>query len=210
MTYSLMHGPALRQEFPYTFFLPPDARVDCVGVGDQVKLGFAYDAPGERYATERMWVTVTEFEDGAYAGDLDNEPFEKVMHLGQSVAFGREHILDIQLADETAAPALVSRREYWERCVVDACVIEDGIPVEYLYRDDDDLVDEGDEYADSGWRIRGRQGSDSDIAMDERRAAYVALGAVLNHDDSWLGLIDAPPGSAFMRDFATDRYEALK
>jgi hypothetical protein len=45
--------------------------------------------------------------------------------------------------------------------------------------------------------------------MGERGAAYVALGAVLNRDDSWLELIDAPIGSAFMRDFETGAYEPV-
>lgn len=42
--------------------------------------------------------------------------------------------------------------------------------------------------------------------MSRRSVALVSLGAVLNQDDSWLDLIDAPVGSAFMRDFERDHY----
>lgn len=60
---------------------------------------------------------------------------------------------------------------------------------------------EGDKFPDSGWRVIGdlRNVSEEDIA--ERKLAYVAIGAVLNRDDSWLHLVDAPVGSAFERDF---------
>ena len=69
------------------------------------------------------------------------------------------------------------------------------------------MADPQDKYLDSGWRIRGREsGADE---MDERKPAYVALGAVLNKDDSWLDLIDSPIGSAFMRDFETNHYESV-
>jgi len=37
---------------------------------------------------------------------------------------------------------------------------------------------------------------------------YVALGAVLNQDDSWLHLIDEPVGARYMRDFRRDTYVA--
>jgi hypothetical protein len=42
--------------------------------------------------------------------------------------------------------------------------------------------------------------------MEERKFSYVALGAVLNRDDSWIGWIDAPIGTALMRDFETNKY----
>jgi hypothetical protein len=84
--------------------------------------------------------------------------------------------------------------------LVDDCVLYEGVPVEYLYREMPDMQQDGDKYADSGWRIRGRQGAATDAEMDERKLSYVALGAVLNRDDSWIGWIDAPIGTALMRD----------
>ena len=41
----------------------------------------------------------------------------------------------------------------------------------------------------------------SEAQLRERKIAYVALGAVLNRDDSWVGLIDEPVGAAYEKDF---------
>jgi hypothetical protein len=93
--------------------------------------------------------------------------------------------------------------------MVDACILDDGVPVEYLYREEPDLAGPDDKHPDSGWRIRGRQGELTDDEMDDREAAYVAVGAVLNRDDSWLHLVDAPTGSAFRRDSASGIYNPV-
>lgn len=67
-----------------------------------------------------------------------------------------------------------------------------------------------DEYPDSGWRIRGTSEA---IEADEaagRTPQYVALGAVLNEDDSWLSLVDEPVGSAFIRNLSTGYFDACE
>src|SRR3546814_1942806 len=89
-----------------------------------------------------------------------------------------------------------------------ACPLRSPEPVEFIYREEPDMQQDGDTYPDSGWRIRGRQGSASDADMEARKSSYVALGAVLNRDDSWLRWIDAPVGTALMRDFDRNIYVA--
>lgn len=215
MGYSLMDGPELHRAAPYTFILPHPWLVGAVRVGDLVKLGFDYDPPGDQYGGERMWVEVDRIEDHNYTGHLVNEPDESILKFGQEVRFSRENILDVLLVDESRLPEYYpdrsrlpitpDRREYWERCLVDECVLYEEVPVEYIYREEPEEL-EGDKYPDSGWRIRGRQGNGRNDEMDEREATFVALGAVLNRDDSWLALIDSPIGSRFMRNFETDQY----
>jgi hypothetical protein len=210
-----MHGPTLHAEARYTFFLPHSSLLDAVRVGDLVKLGFDYEPAGKKYSGERMWVDVQEIDGSTYVGHLVNQPNEPstTLEYGDRVSFERENVLDVLLVDqsrlpniepdENRHPRVPERREYWDRCLVDECVL-DGVPVEYIYREEPELAGPDDTYLDSGWRIRGRETDD----MDERKVAYVALGGVLNEDDSWLALIDAPVGSAFMRNFDTGSYEA--
>jgi len=209
MNYSLMDGPELRKVAPYTFFLPHPDYVDALEVGDQAKLGFKYDPPGEQYGGERMWVLIEEIDGDRYRGTLGNEPEESFLSYGDKVEFERKHILDVNYAEGKAEPVVQHTRSYWARCLVDECVLYEDIPVEYIYREEPEEL-EGDKYPDSGWRIRGRQGEATDEEMEGRDVSFVALGAVLNKDDSWIDLIDAPLGSAFMRNFEANRYEPVE
>ncbi len=51
-------------------------------------------------------------------------------------------------------------------------------------------------------------GDSTDEDLEARKLEYVAIGAVLNRDDSWVSHIDAPIGTALMRDFETNSYIA--
>ncbi len=79
--------------------------------------------------------------------------------------------------------------------MVDGCILA-GEPLDYLYCEEPDMTRQGDRYPDSGWRIRAAPDA---IERDESGPEYIALGRVLNQDDRWLHLIDAPVGSAFQR-----------
>lgn len=192
----------------YTFFLPGEAELAAIRQQDHVKLLFDYPHQTETWAAERMWVKVTHVEGDRLRGELDNEPDEPTspLVLGQMVDFQRHHILAIQWAHPENAPQSPESREYWSRCLVDDCILEGLEPVEFIYREKPDMAQDGDRYPDSGWRIRGRQGNATDADMEARKLSYVALGAVLNRDDSWLAWIDEPVGTALMRDFTTGTY----
>lgn len=192
---------------PYTFFLPHEIELAALRVGDLVKMAFEWELPVVEYEAERMWVTIMQIGSSQLMGTLDNEPYEKDrMNVGDAVYFQRHNILAVQFADPAPDVQIPEYREYWERCLVDDCVLYEGVRVEFIYREEPHMAEDGDTYPDSGWRIRGIQGDATDEEMENRKHSYVALGAVLNKDDSWLPLIDSPVGSEFMRDFKIGRY----
>ncbi|WP_315763553.1 immunity protein Imm33 domain-containing protein [Sphingomonas sp. Y38-1Y] len=195
--YTLADPRPIAESAPYTYFLPNDAQIAAVGVGDHVKLVFDYDGPVEDFDAERMWVTVSAVTGSTLTGTLANHPGEPnaPVKYGDVVTFDRALLIDIDWADPERAPSRTPRRGYWDRCLVDHCVLT-GEPVDYLYREEPDMTQEGDRYPDSGWRIRA---SAAAIEANENGPEYIALGKVLNQDDSWLPLIDAPVGSAFRR-----------
>ena len=91
-------------------------------------------------------------------------------------------------------------------CLVDQCVLTDGVKVGFLYRDP---PEPGEPHGDSGWSIRAEAGDASDAEIDARAIAYVSLATVLAQDDSWQHLIDSAPGAAFARNPKTWKFEAV-
>jgi len=206
--YGLIDPRPIAKRAPYTFFLPSAIEIAAVAKGDLVKLIFEYLHPIDEWGAERMWVRVNEVQEGNLVGLLDNHPKESTSTLkgGETIHFQRQHIISIRWASPETAPPPKKQREFWERCLVDDCVLDGSEPVEFIYREEPDMQEEGDRYPDSGWRVRGRMGDATDEEIDSRKAQYVAVGKVFNKDDSWLSFIDAPIGSRLMRDFSTNTY----
>jgi hypothetical protein len=207
-SYVLLDPRPIAEEAPYTFFLPGETEVTAIASGDFVKLMFEHVPAGKEWSVERMWVAVGGRDEGGFWGALANNALEQTaqIRIGDSIRFAPHHIINIRWSHPESAPRPVERREYWERCLVDSCVLEGTEPVEFIYREFPDMQKEGDKYPDSGWRIRGRVGTATDEEVEAREPRYVAIGAVLNKDDSWLHLIDAPEGARFMRDFRLNTY----
>lgn len=201
--YTIDDPRPIAAEAPYTYFLPSENELLALAPGDQAKLVFRSHPPGREWDAERMWVTITKAGDELLEGTLDNQPSDMPqLGRGDVVRFRRSDAIDILWNEERVAspPPSPERREYWERCMVDDCIVAGRSPVDYCYREAPDLARPDDRFPDSGWRIRG---TDEGIEADsraERKPRYVAIGLVLNRDDTWLHLIDEPIGSRFYRD----------
>lgn len=212
-TYTIDDPRQIADSAPYTYFLPSENELLALAPGDLAKLVFRSDPPGPLFDAERMWVEINGIDGDALTGALDNSPSDMPqLKPGAAVRFKRSDVIDI-LWDEARAvspPSTPKRREYWDRCLADACVVDDKAAVYYLYREAEDLTEADDAYPDSGWRIRGDYRNISEAELEAREVRYLALGVVLNADDSWLHLIDAPIGSAFIRDGETNEFVAAE
>lgn len=199
----------IQQSAPYTFFLPEMEYLAAVQVGDHVKAIFRPVPQNRCYDAERMWVIVESVNDEGFSGRLDNEPTDMPqLSVGTPVFVPRTHVIQVTWAENHEPPIEVEYPEYWERCFVDDCVLRGASHVDYLYREGPAPSATDDKYPDSGWRLRG---TDGEIAADERAGRsfqYIAVGVVLNSDDRWLHLIDAPAGSAFQWNDVSGEYES--
>ncbi len=198
----------IQADAPYTYQLPHPKRIDAVGIGDLVKLIFCPTSKAAKWRAERMWVEVTEINGGRFSGTLANKPFELTgLMPGTKVSFQPWHITDVVFNDEEKDRQLTFPcPTYFDRCIADICVLSENALVQYIYREEPDIGEDGDAYPDSGWRIRGDWRGLSDEEVADREAQYTAIGRVLNQDDSWLHLIDSPVGSAFIRDWENDAF----
>jgi hypothetical protein len=209
--YELIDPRPRAKSAPYTFFLPSQDEIDDIKPGDLVKLIFQSVPASPKWEAEKMWVTVKEIHSAKLIGTLDNIPSDMPqLKYGDSVVFEPFHVLDIVHPHADAmAEKRKSYREYWDRCLVEDCVIYEDMPVGLLYREEPVPQGPGSEFLDSGWRIRGDQRGRSNENLDSRKTSFVALGTVLNRDDSWLSLIDAPVGSRYLRDFPSGKYRQV-
>lgn len=183
---------------PYTFYKPSREIIAKVRPGEVVKLifGFSSDEPDAPRA-ERMWVLVDEcLTDGRFRGRLDNEPRHiQDLKPDDTVWFQPCNII---ATEHDEHDNLVER--YVKRCFVTMRVLEDGLKVGYLYREEPDTDN------DSGWRITANDESD-EYMSDSDNIAFVSLGAVLSKDDSFRDLLGAPNGCAYVRNPLTGEFE---
>lgn len=204
--YELEDPRPIRESAPYTYYLPSEERLRAADIGDHVQLLFRSVPHGLKYGVERMWVEIQSVDGESLGGKLLNVPFDMPqLKEGAPVRFQRFHMIDV--TSDRPLPEEPPQPDYWDRCMVDQCVLDGSEPVYYIYREEPDLMEDDEAHGDSGWRIRGDYRHISDEDLQARKASYVALGKVLNADDSWLHLIESPVDSAFIRNFETGQYE---
>ncbi len=196
-SWQLENADVIAAENKYTFYKPSKELIERVAPGEVVKLIFQFESDDpEAPAAERMWVLVDEvLGNGRFKGRLNNEPrYIQDLKLDDPVEFEARNIINTEHDDHDN---LVER--YIKRCFVTKCVLNDGLKVGYLYRE------EPDEEGDSGWRITSDTESD-EYMENADNIAYVSLGAVLSRDDAFIHLLDAAVGSAFVRDAQTGQF----
>lgn len=203
----------LIKEAPYTFFVPSRQMIKLLVPGDLVKLIFRSSVPREKWNAEKMWVEITDIAGDAFTGKLANDPYDMPqIKAGDEIKFNGQYIVDLivvkpeRLTSEQVLKIAPERREFWDRCLVDDCVLYDKILVGYLYREEPENLYNEDKFKDSGWRIRGDGRGSTELQCANRKTSFVALGAVLNRDDSWLHLIDEEVGIAYSRDFVNNEF----
>lgn len=187
---------------PYTFFLPSPIDILALQKGDLIKATVRSIPESAEWDAERLWFTITDLSDEAFEARLESAPSDMPdFPKGRVIQIPRPAVIDLIFGDDR--PRVAEPRTYWDRCLVDGAVLKGVRRVEFIYREDADTPSDAT-VPDSGWRIRATTSGLSALEAEQATVEYVALGAVLNKDDSWLHLIDAPVGSAFLRDFERD------
>ncbi|MBI1424808.1 MAG: DUF2185 domain-containing protein [Gammaproteobacteria bacterium] len=186
----------LAEVAPYTFYLPSTEVVAMLKPGDAVMLMFRSDeeAADEEQA-ERLWVRITVVDDVDFRGELEDEPaLIADLTVGDEIDFAVEHIIDTQLDDPV--PNIVE--QYTANCFVTKRVFDDEHPVGALYRENpDETEDELEDF--SGWNIMAGD-EDEDYLDNPDNWHYVSLGSVLDIDDRFIDVLDAPYDSEFEYD----------
>jgi len=155
-------------------------------------------------------VDVTEINGDDMQGKLANIPFDiPQLKLNEVITFKSWNIIDTRWSNSEKEKSLPIEKsnQFWDRCMVDQEILNGTARVGYLYRETPDLGGENDKYHDSGWRIRADERDLTDEEYDNPKPAYIAIGKVLNEDDSWLHLIDSEIGSRFLRNPETELFE---
>lgn len=204
-TWTLDNAVLLQKEFPYTFYRPSDDLIAKLEPGKTtVKLIFRFDNNDpDQPKAERMWVILDSInEDGSYSGTLDNDPYYiKDLIAGDLIKFKKEHIIQYDTLDDLNFPDLEHERmqAFLQKAFVSNHILVENYPVGRLYREEP----YGEEH--NGWTIMSDQET-QEYVDDFRNLQYVAIGKVLNLDDSFLHILDAPVNSEFIKDDITGNF----
>lgn len=97
--YTLTNGEDSQKKYPNTFHMPARRERENIAIGTNVKLIFKENLIEnyDDYISEKMWVTVIEFDNGLYTGTINNIPCpDTFMQYGDVINFSAKHIVDIE------------------------------------------------------------------------------------------------------------------
>lgn len=189
MSWELDNVYERNKESPYTFYIPSKQVIDILGVGDIVKLIFLGESEHDGLAGERMWVEITERNDGDFKGLLTNEPYDlKNLVVGQEVVFKVDHICDTEYEDPTSS----NWNYYFDTKVIVSRDVLDKREFNFLLRDNPNNEQ------DSGWTVFSGY-EENDFLSDSTNFQPISIGVILNIDDSILSILDERPLCAFER-----------
>ena len=195
--WQLIDPRSIQAENPYTFFVPSDAEKNALEDGDLVKLMFECLDP-DGGSIERMWVIFSERDENGCRGQLDNEPLEiEGLSQGDQVHFEDFHIVGVW---DTKVDIVDDEDRYFARCHVDQRIIDGNANVGRLERRKPKWFwwwqRKYQRYADTGWHIF----AEDDPTQSKTKMSYLAIGVVLNKEDSFLRLLNSPVGTRLVRD----------
>lgn len=184
------------EECPYTFFVPSDAEKAALESGNLVKLIFESLDP-EEDSIERMWVIFRGRDEHGYFGNLDNEPYDiQGLSAGDMIHFDDFNIIAVW---EPKFDTPEDEDRFFARCHVDPRILYDDKRIGRLVRRKPKRQwwwSKPRLYPDTGWHIYANDES----TPKRKEMEYVAIGALLNKDNSFLPLLDAPVGACLVRD----------
>ena len=196
-TWWLDDAQQIADENPYTFYKPSSEAIATLGPGNMVKLIFRFPALGRNTPTgERMWVEITKIGDDSYEGTLANQPYYmKGLKHGDKISFKQKHVISLDIDDQQSG----DHDRYFKRCFVTNRILRDGVKAKYIYKEEPDQED------DSGWRIV--EGDEPDEYMENPdNISYVAIGIILNQDNSFVHLLDVKPNCWYIWDDIRDMW----
>jgi len=201
-TWSLQDVEVTANEHPKSFFIPSLAERCSRKPGEQVRLHFLLNDPGEEEpSAERMWVEIAEASEDSkhYRGELTNQPaYIKGLNIGDTIEFEPRHI---------AQTILKKGDPRWIECselgaLVSAKVFEDGGVIRFAYRE------EADNERDSGWRLFTGLETD-EYTNNAGNIRICNVNWLVDLDPTLAEIFKAEAGSVFERAERSAKWETL-
>ena len=201
--YEIVDPRPIRAENPFSFYVPCQARLDALSIGDVVKIILSPDVnrrtPGHNEITERLWVGVTAVDGEDLTGIMFSKPgMPRSLGIdeGGEIAFKRHHVIGIETTRQDDPVETNDNDRWFMRCRIDAR-IDQGAPITRIVRDEPVGDSAGEigvlRFGWSGWRFEA-----ADYVAGMPLEMY-ALVVPMRREMGYEHLLDAPEGSVIER-----------